>query len=83
MSIKYSPSIAPGGAEDVPPFLNRELIKLSNVVNSISEGHMDVTNVVPAKPRAGDIRYADGTNWNPGSGEGLYLYLSTGAWSSL
>ena len=32
----------------------------------------------------GDIRYADGSNWNPGStGEGVYIYLSTGAWSKL
>ena len=28
----------------------------------------------PAKPELGSIYYADGTNWNPGSGEGLYLY---------
>lgn len=83
MSVKYSPSIAPIETDDVPPYLNRELKKLSDVVNNISEGHMEVTNVVPTKPRAGDIRYADGTNWNPGSGEGLYLYLSTGAWSKL
>ena len=43
----------------------------------------DVSNVVPSKPRAGDVRYADGSNWNPGSGQGLYIYLSTGAWSKL
>ena len=28
----------------------------------------------PARPELGSIYYADGTNWNPGSGEGLYLY---------
>lgn len=84
MSIKYVPSVSPGVAEELPPFIGRELVKISNVVNNISEGHMEVTNVAPEKPRAGDIRYADGTNWNPNSqGEGLYLYLSTGAWSKL
>ena len=47
------------------------------------------TNVAPgdearkSKPRQGDIRYADGVNWNPGgTGEGIYAYLSTG-WSKL
>ena len=35
------------------------------------------------KPRNGDIRYADGTNWNPGgTGEGIYAYVN-GAWAKL
>ena len=34
------------------------------------------------KPRNGDIRYADGTNWNPGSGEGIYAYTND-AWAKL
>ena len=32
----------------------------------------------PPKPRVGQLAYADGTDWNPGSGEGLYVYKSTG-----
>jgi hypothetical protein len=28
------------------------------------------------------VRYADGTNWNPGAGKGLYLYNGT-AWTKL
>lgn len=28
------------------------------------------------KPREGDIVFADGTNWNPGSGKGFYGYYS-------
>lgn len=39
-------------------------------------------NVVPDKPRSGDIVYADGTNWNPGSGQGFYGYYA-GAWHFL
>ena len=31
------------------------------------------------KPRKGYVVYADGVNWNPGSGEGLYRYDGT-AW---
>ena len=34
----------------------------------------------PPKPRTGTMVYADGTNWNPGSGEGFYFYKSTGVW---
>lgn len=35
-----------------------------------------VLNAEPKKPRKGIIVYADGTNWNPGSGEGVYVYKS-------
>lgn len=38
--------------------------------------------VAPDKPREGMIRLADGTNWNPGSGIGLYQYLG-GVWVKL
>lgn len=40
---------------------------------------MKIENVAPAKPRNGMLVEADGTNWNPGSGAGLYIYRS-GSW---
>lgn len=43
---------------------------------------VDMTNSAPAKPREGHIRFADGTNWNPGGGKGIYAYYS-GAWNKL
>ena len=36
----------------------------------------------PKNPQVGQMRYADGTGWDPGSGEGVYVYTSTG-WSKL
>ena len=36
----------------------------------------------PSKPRTGMIVYADGVNWNPGSGEGAYVYDGT-TWTVL
>ena len=30
--------------------------------------------VAPASPQEGDVYFADGTSWNPGSGKGLYFY---------
>jgi hypothetical protein len=83
VSIRYTKSPVPANPEDISGYLQSELDKLSGIISNIADGHFDVSNVVPAKPRAGDIRYADGTNWNPGSGEGVYVYLSTGAWSKL
>ena len=83
MSIRYAKSPVPSNPEDIPAYLQSELDKISAVITNIAEGHFDVSNVEPTKKRAGDVRYADGSGWNPGSGEGLYLYLSTGAWSKL
>jgi len=84
MSIKYSKSPVPSEAEDIPSYLQTELDRISAIISNLADGHFDVSNVAPDKPRTGDIRYADGTNWNPGgTGEGVYIYLSTGAWSKL
>lgn len=33
----------------------------------------------PVRPELGSLYYADGTNWNPGSGEGLYFYTAARA----
>ncbi len=84
MSIKYSKLPVPSKAEDIPSYLQTELDRISAIISNLADGHFDVSNVAPDKPRTGDIRYADGSNWNPGStGEGVYIYLSTGAWSKL
>lgn len=42
----------------------------------------DVLHVAPTKVKVGMVVYADGTDWNPGSGEGLYVYKS-GGWAAL
>src|SRR5215831_3569666 len=39
--------------------------------------------VPPDKPRQGMIAYADGANWNPGSGEGSYEYTGGAIWRPL
>ena len=83
MSIRYTKAPVPSSSEELSSYLQSELSKISEVISNIADGHIEVSNVAIAKPRAGDVRYADGTNWNPGSGEGVYIYLSTGAWSKL
>ena len=35
-------------------------------------------HVEPDKPRLGLLVFADGTDWNPGSGAGLYVYKAAG-----
>lgn len=63
-------------------YLRSELEKIALAVRQIAAGHIDMTYVAPAKPRPGDLRLADGSSWNPGSGAGFYGYYG-GAWVKL
>lgn len=62
--------------------INRELEKIQSALDTLKVDYVEfnVHNAAPDKPRAGRVYYADGTNWNPGSGEGLYIYKSGGTW---
>lgn len=61
--------------------LVEEIRRLSDVVDRQADLlRVAQSDVAPVKPRKGDIRYADGTNWNPGSGAGFYGYTGS-AWT--
>lgn len=81
-SAFYAPGNPPNDASELPRFLFEELQRLSAAINALAAGHLDQTTVAPTKPRSGDIRYADGTSWNPGSGQGIYAYYAS-AWHFL
>lgn len=60
-----------------------ELLTISRLIN----GGRDLLVLAPqaaapARPREGMTANADGTNWNPGGGAGLYQYLGA-AWVKL
>lgn len=63
----------------------KELHKISDNFKNLQVESMQlkVWESEPDKPRTAQAYYADGTNWNPGSGEGIYVYLSGGTWSKL
>jgi hypothetical protein len=82
-SIQYQPEPVPDNPADLPRYLLTEFDRLASVVRLLAAGHLDVTHVAPPKPRQGDLRYADGTDWDPGSGEGWYFYNSSGIWKFL
>lgn len=81
-TVAYAPGIPPQNAAEMQRFLRDELQKISFAIQALALGHLDQTNVAPAKPANGDIRLADGTNWNPGSGQGVYCYYGA-AWHLL
>lgn len=43
---------------------------------------LEIQNIVPEKLFEGMVAHADGSNWNPGSGAGLYQYQG-GSWTKL
>lgn len=65
-----------------PKDLEAEVTQLRLAVEEIQKSLFTETHVVPAKPREGMLRWADGTDWNPGAGAGLYHYLG-GVWNKL
>jgi len=77
----YTPSAVPSG---IPPaarsWLETELNKIAAAINSgirLKELH-----AAPDRYSDGMIVYADGSDWNPGSGEGFYG-RENGAWVKL
>lgn len=75
-----SPPVQCKTVEELSRFLFEELKKLSLGFERIRfDQNMDTVHTAPEKPTEGMYVKADGTNWNPGSGTGPYMYIS-GTW---
>jgi hypothetical protein len=61
--------------------LNTELQAFYQAISETNTLDLRTTHKEPSRPRDGLIVYADGTDWNPGSGRGLYVY--DGGWVRL
>jgi hypothetical protein len=78
--INYTPSPIPTDTSSIPAYLVSEFNKIALAMQH-GPNNMEKTYVAPDKPRDGDLKYADGTHWNPGSGVGIYYYKgSASAW---
>lgn len=81
----YHPRVIPADVQDVDQlveYLQAELHFLAMKLEKVQFAQLQELSVAPAKPRAGMIVLADGTNWNPGSGAGFYGYYG-GLWVKL
>lgn len=76
----YTPQ-PPGtaGGATVDQWAYREFQVLSQALNKPPGWYLDVVTSPPTRPRDGLLAFADGVNWNPGEGKGLYVYAA-GAW---
>lgn len=81
-TVGYSPAAVPTDPSQIPRYLQDEILKIQAAIQALADGHIDMTYAAPAKPREGDLRLADGTTWNPGSGKGIYAYYNS-TWNKL
>lgn len=62
---------------DFNRWISSELVRISNSFTTSRQTlNIAVVNAEPLKPQVGDVVFADGTNWNPSGGRGLYYYDS-------
>lgn len=81
--MEYQPeSFAGGTQEQLVAWLQQELSKVRQVLNGKQDAEVRFRTSPPEKVREGLIAAADGVNWNPGAGAGLYLFRD-GTWWKL
>jgi hypothetical protein len=74
----YTPDAVPDEApRGLRAWLAEQLRRIANDLNAPK--HLDLLRAEPARMYDGLVVAADGTNWNPGAGRGVYARVS-GAW---
>ena len=73
-----------GDPENLRSYLTQEFQRLAIALaaNQVESIQLVERHSAPNKPRDGLVVFADGTNWNPGGGRGVYVY-SSAAWVKL
>jgi len=69
--------------EQIAEYLNREFSRIANIIPIINNLDFVIYHTEPPDLRTGQVYYADGIDWDPGTGEGLYQRTSTPAWVKL
>lgn len=80
-TVQYSPGPVPADVAQLRAYLQDEFNRIAAALQLVADGYFAPTYAPPAKPRMGMLRYADGVQWNPGSGAGLYFYNDDDVWS--
>lgn len=78
----FVPGDPPADANQTQRYLRDLEQRLAAVLSLLAAGNYEQTHVAPEKPRLGDVRLADGFDWNPGAGAGFYGYYNS-TWNKL
>lgn len=68
--------------EEAVAFLIEENRRIAAALNARLEGILPEIHAEPTKLISGMVAFADGTDWDPGSGQGVYCYYNS-AWNKL
>lgn len=83
MSYRVGPGpLLPEELSELQDYLSRELEKIQVAFTLMDFIRLKVYTVEPQRPRDGQVVFADGVEWNPGSGEGFYGYYNS-TWNKL
>lgn len=81
--MSYKPSNIPSDPKALPLFLEQEH---RNIAHSIAQSEqmlaLQPQYTKPKRYTDGCVCFADGVNWNPGAGKGLYVFHSS-VWNKL
>ena len=83
-TTQYQPQLPPAGMP-YGDYVSSEFQRIANALELQAQGRiLEVQYAEPEKPRTGMIALADGTQWDPGSGRGVYWYdENTSSWKKL
>ena len=83
VSARYAPEDTDShDPHEIARWAMREFVKIRIALDAGKAREIEFLHVEPAKLREGMIVGADGTDWNPGSGQGIYAYYG-GTWNKL
>jgi hypothetical protein len=82
--MTFRTETAPSGVDrSLAGWLDRQFQNIFKAANSsVDYVYLRTLNAQPTRVFDGMTVLADGTNWDPGSGHGVYTYYA-GAWHSL
>jgi len=80
----FEPTPVPLEYSSLRSWIAGQLRRIADVLTApiVRSVHFDTLNAEPSRYSEGDVVLADGVDWNPGAGGGLYLRFS-GAWVKL
>lgn len=71
--MNYSPSTPPNDPAQLPLYIQQELLRIKQAMDSAQPFiRLQIIHSAPERVFAGMFIYADGTDYDPGSGVGLY-----------
>lgn len=80
MSIRFNPEDSVPEEKGMLGWIYRHFQNIAAAINNLANGDQEIRYKEPEKLYTGLLVYADGTLWDPGCGEGEYIYKDSKWW---